>query len=68
MLARLRGKLLTPAEADGFTRFAKKANEVIPQGMHRQRSREAADLYDPVMYVHDKLGKDLAELPSTVKQ
>ena len=68
VLARLRGKLLTPAEADGFTRFAKKANEVIPQGMHRQRSREAADLYDPVMYVHDKLGKDLAELPSTVKQ
>lgn len=61
VLAKLRGNVLTASECDGFMRFAKKASEPIPQGQHRKHAREAADVYDSVMFVHDKLGKDLRE-------
>lgn len=59
VLQRLRGDILGPAECDGLSLFVERAGVQMPPGGEKQRAREVAEVFDPVLVVAEKLGADM---------
>ncbi|MCX5662166.1 MAG: hypothetical protein NTW19_21015 [Planctomycetota bacterium] len=59
VLGRLRGNVLSVADADGFARFGREALTPIAPGQERQRAAAVAATYEPVLRVLEVIGDDL---------
>jgi hypothetical protein len=59
VLDRLRGNLLTEAQAQGMLRFAQVASEPLVAGQYKQQARKVADCYDPVLESLEAMAGDM---------
>lgn len=59
VLGRLRGQVISEADADGFARFGREASTPIGPGQERERAAAVAATYEPVLRVLERIGDDL---------
>lgn len=59
VLDRLRGEVLTDADCDGMTQFAKLGGGPVKPGLEKTRARQIAEVYDLVLSAIDKIGNAL---------
>ena len=59
VIERLRGELLSDADCEGISEFVHRASTPVEAGGERERARQVADVYEPVLSTLERIGADL---------